>query len=92
MAVQDQRIASAQAERRQIDQDQARLRDNIKALKDTAEARELIARYVAKANQQETRIEQLATEENAAQTEKDRLQAELSAVLISFDPGQKGDR
>jgi len=92
MAAQDQRISSAQAERRLIDQDQARLRDNIKALKDTAEARELIARYVAKANQQETRIEQLATDEKVAQTEKDRLQAELSAVLISFDPGQKGDR
>jgi hypothetical protein len=92
MAVQDQRIASLQAERQQIDQDQARLRDNIKALKDTAEARELIARYVAKANQQETRIEQLATEEKAARTEKDRLQAELSAVLVSFDPGQQGDR
>jgi hypothetical protein len=92
MAIQDQRIASLQAERQQIDQDQARLRDNIKALKDTSEARELIARYVAKANQQETRIEQLATDEKAVQTEKDRLQTELAAVLVSFDPGQKGDR
>src|SRR5437588_3371695 len=56
------RIAAAQARAEAIDEeveeigkDQERLRDNIKALTATAEAKQLITRYVAKADTQETR-------------------------------------
>ncbi|MEO7509662.1 MAG: hypothetical protein ABIZ95_20620, partial [Pyrinomonadaceae bacterium] len=45
----DQQIAAIDKEVREIGEDQARLRENIKALAQTAEARQLIARYVAKA-------------------------------------------
>ncbi|MDX6709434.1 MAG: hypothetical protein QOH96_450 [Blastocatellia bacterium] len=85
IAAEDTKLASIEAETTQINEDQERLRDNIEALKDTAEARQLIARYVAKANEQETRIEQLAHDEKAARAERARLSSELSAAIISLD-------
>jgi hypothetical protein len=85
IAAEDTKLASIEAETTQINEDQERLRDNIKALKDTAEARQLIARYVAKANEQETRIEQLARDEKAARAERARLSSELSAAITSLD-------
>ncbi len=76
----DARLAAIDAEVKEISEDQARLRENITALKDTAEAKQLIARYVTKANEQETRIEQLTSERRTAATERARLQAELEAA------------
>ncbi|HYX42007.1 MAG TPA: carboxypeptidase-like regulatory domain-containing protein, partial [Pyrinomonadaceae bacterium] len=58
----DGRLQAINAELAGIGEDQKRLRDNIAALKNTAEAKQLIARYVAKADEQETRIEQLTKE------------------------------
>ena len=82
------RVAAAQARVSAIDReiaeigaDQRRLRENIEALTKTAEARQLIARYVQKADQQETRLEQLAREKQAASDERARLQAQLDAAL-----------
>lgn len=82
------RVAAAQARVSAIDReiaeigaDQKRLRDNIEALTKTAEARQLIARYVQKADQQETRLEQLAQEKQAASDERARLQTQLDAAL-----------
>ncbi len=77
----DARVAAADKEAAEIAADQARLRENIKALNETSEARALIARYVAKAGEQETRIEQLANERRAATQERARLQAELDASV-----------
>ena len=68
-------------EAEEIDEDQKRLRENIKSLKDTADAKQLIARYIAKADQQETRLEQINREKKAAQTEATRLEAELWAAI-----------
>ncbi|MDT5272286.1 MAG: hypothetical protein QOH49_4472 [Acidobacteriota bacterium] len=82
------RVAAAQARVAAIDReiadigaDQRRLRENIEALTKTAEARQLIARYVQKADQQETRLEQLAQEKQAATAERARLQTQLDAAL-----------
>ena len=60
------------------------MRENIKALTATAEARQLIARYVAKADTQESRLEQLEKDRRAALEEQARLQAELSAAIRAF--------
>jgi len=65
----------------EIGQDQQRLRDNIKALTATAEARDLITRYIAKAGEQETRLEQLTKDKQAAALERIRLQAELARMI-----------
>lgn len=67
-----------------IAQDQERLRENIKALSATPEAKQLIARYVAKADTQESRLEQLEKDRRAALEEQDRLQAELGAAIRGF--------
>lgn len=51
----------------------------------TAEAKALIARYIAKAGEQETRIEQIETERKAAQAEKERLERELAIEIKNFE-------
>lgn len=63
------------------------LRENIKALTATTEARQLIARYVAKADTQESRLEQLEKDRRAAIDERARLQSELEAAIrgLAFD-------
>ncbi|HYH84211.1 MAG TPA: carboxypeptidase regulatory-like domain-containing protein [Pyrinomonadaceae bacterium] len=75
------RVAEIDREIAEIGADQKRLRDNIEALTKTAEARQLIARYVSKADQQETRLEQLARDKQAAAEERARLQAQLDAAM-----------
>jgi hypothetical protein len=83
----DTRLAAIEAEITEIGADQTRLRENIETLSQTAEAKQLIARYVAKADQQETRIEQLTKERQAANEERGRLQPQLDAAIraLSFD-------
>jgi hypothetical protein len=80
----DQRIAAADREIAEISEDQTRVRENIRALGQTPEARELIARYVARAGEQETRIENLRNERRTAEAERARLQAELDNMIRSF--------
>jgi hypothetical protein len=50
-----------------ISDDQKRLRENIATLKNTNEAKQLVTRYIAKAGEQETRLEQISKEKRAAQ-------------------------
>ncbi|MDQ3817073.1 MAG: carboxypeptidase regulatory-like domain-containing protein [Acidobacteriota bacterium] len=81
----DARIAAIDKEIREIGDDQKRLRENIEALTKTAEARQLIARYVSKADEQETRLEQLTKEKQAATMERQRLQSQLDAAIRGLD-------
>lgn len=71
----------------EIAADQERLRENIKALTATTEAKQLIVRYVAKADTQESRLEQLEKDRRAALEEHTRLQAELNSAIrgLAFD-------
>ena len=73
----ERRVKTLEEEAEEIGNDQKRLRDNIGALKNTAEAKQLVARYIAKAGEQETRLEAIAKEKKAAQAELDRLNAEF---------------
>jgi hypothetical protein len=75
------RVNAIDKEIAEIGADQKRLRENIEALTKTAEARQLIARYVSKADQQETRLEQLAKDKQTANEERARLQTQLDAAL-----------
>ena len=81
IAAADARLAAADQEIADIAKDQQRLRENIKALEKTPEGHELIARYVAKASQQETRLEQLRNERQTASQERSSLQGEIDAAL-----------
>jgi archaellum component FlaC len=80
----DAQIQTFDTEREQIAEDQKRLRENIEALNKTAEARTLIARYVAKVNDQETRLETINTETRKLTDERARLQNELGDAIRSF--------
>jgi len=77
----DARIESINKEVNDIGVDQGRLRDNIKALTATAEARQLISRYVAKADTQETRLEQLNKDAQTLQEERSRLLGDLETLI-----------
>jgi len=81
MTATDARIESIDKEVSDIGEDQSRLRDNIKALTATAEAKQLISRYVAKADTQETRLEQLNKDKQSLQGERVKLQSDLEAMI-----------
>jgi len=81
IAAAEARVEAIDEEVTEIGKDQERLRDNIKALTATAEARQLISRYVSKADTQETRLEELNKEKQALNGETARLQGELEAVI-----------
>lgn len=72
-----------------IDDDQKRLRENIDKLKNTPEAKQLITRYIAKADTQETRLEQIEKEKKAAEEEQGRLTAEFSKAVKEFKLDRK---
>jgi hypothetical protein len=84
IATLDARIGAINAEVTSISEDQKRLRENIKALAGNAEAKQLITRYVAKADQQETRIEELTKESQTVSAERARLQAQLDVAIRSL--------
>ncbi len=67
-----------------IEKDQERLRENIEKLKGTPEAKQLITRYIAKADTQETRLEQIVKEKKAAEDEQVRLNEELRKAVGEF--------
>src|SRR6266571_3908494 len=84
MAAAEAHIEAIDKEVTEIGEDQQRLRDNIKALTATAEAKQLISRYVAKADTQETRLEQLNKEKQGLNEERLKLQKELEALVRGF--------
>lgn len=81
----DVQVTQIDNEIRGISEDQQRLRENIKALAQTPEARQLIARYVAKADQQESRIEQLNKDRQATIAERAQINRQLAAAVQAFD-------
>jgi hypothetical protein len=89
IAAVNERTTAADREIAEISSDQKRLRENISTLKDTAETKQLIARYVAKAGEQETRLEQLTKEKREAGIERNRLQSELAAMIRALTLNRK---
>ncbi|MEP6847986.1 MAG: hypothetical protein ABI999_03955 [Acidobacteriota bacterium] len=79
------KLAAAGKENEEITADQARFRENIEALAKTAEAKQLITRYIAKANDQETRLEQMRKDKQAMLDEKDKLERELAIEIKNFE-------
>lgn len=55
----DQEAVAAEREAAEIAADQGRLRENVKAVGDRREARELVARWLGRADAQEARLEAL---------------------------------
>jgi hypothetical protein len=68
-----------------IEADQKRLRENIESLTKTAEAKALIARYIAKAGEQETRLEEMEKERKQITADKEVLERELAIEIKNFE-------
>lgn len=78
------KLAALDAEADKIEEDQKRLRENIEALSKTAEAKALIARYIAKAGDQETRIEQMDKDRKSLAAENEQLSQEFAKEVKDF--------
>jgi hypothetical protein len=86
MALERRGLALAN-ERTGIDQDQDRLRENMKALKGSAEEKQLLQRYTRQLDQQETRLETLKTDMDRLSGEMEKTRGELATLIgsLSFD-------
>lgn len=75
------RLQSAVRERRseieRIEKDQARVRENLAALKTSAEERQLVARYASQLNTQEDRLVALRSEIEELELQRGKAQEEL---------------
>ncbi len=80
----EQKLEGFDDEIEAIENDQKRLRENIEALSKTAEAKALITRYIQKASDQETRLEEMEKERKSLESEKTRLTAEIAQAIRSF--------
>ena len=72
-----------------INTDQARVRENMKALRGSAEERSLLQRYTRQLNEQEDRIAALRTELAQLTARRDQLQGELNAAIEKLDVDQQ---
>lgn len=82
---QDSRLVAIKNEIDRISADQSRFRENIESLSKTPEAKTLIARYIAKANEQETRLEEMEKERKAIIAEKEKLERDLAVAITVFE-------
>ncbi len=81
IAALDAQIAARAGETQKIYDDQQRIRENLKALKGSAEERALTERYTKQLSDQETRLETLQKESAAFQAQRDQAQAELDKMI-----------
>lgn len=68
-----------------ISMDQQRLRDNMKALKGSAEEKSLTQRYVSQLNQQEDRLAVLNKEIDTLTAQRSRLEQELQTMALNVN-------
>jgi hypothetical protein len=77
-----QRVAALDRERREIADDQARVRQNLSAVD---RASDLHARYMKRLADQESRLDAIATETAAARADLDKAQRDLAAYVASLN-------
>jgi len=80
-------ITARNSETSQIFGDQERLRENLKALKGSAEEKNLVTRYARQLDEQETRLELIKREIADREAKRQKLQSELETLVqaLSFD-------
>jgi hypothetical protein len=89
----ERQLQSLQGRQTAVVQDQERVRENMKALKGSAEEKQLLQRYTRQLDEQENQLDALKKDIEKATAERDRARQELSALIatVSFDlPGQGG--
>lgn len=81
----DAKIQALEIEEQAIANDQKRLRENIESLSKTAEAKQLITRYIQKADQQESRLEQIEKETKSLEQQRENIESELAKEIREFE-------
>jgi hypothetical protein len=81
IAVLDAVITGRRSQITNISEDQKRLRENMKALKGSAEEKALIERYVRELNEQEDRVQSLSREITELQQKRDLQQSALNTMI-----------
>jgi SMC interacting uncharacterized protein involved in chromosome segregation len=86
----DVEIQRHQSQVRTIEKDQTRLRENMRALKGSAEEKRLIERYVGQLNEQEDRLEALRREIASLSERAQQKRADLRQFVekVVFDSGE----
>ena len=77
----DGMIAGRRAQVSSISEDQQRVRENMKALKGSAEEKALVERYVRELNEQEDRVQALRREISETQQKRDTAQITLNGMI-----------
>jgi hypothetical protein len=81
IAVVDAVITGRRGQVTSISEDQQRLRENMKALKGSAEEKALVERYVREMNEQEDRVQALRREIAEMQQKRDAAQSTLNGMI-----------
>jgi hypothetical protein len=81
IAVLDAEIKESKGQMEYISEDQKRVRENMKALKGSAEEKALIERYVRELNQQEDRVQTLTHEIGEMQQKRNSAQSTLNGMI-----------
>jgi chromosome segregation ATPase len=77
----EQEMEDRQKDIERIVADQARLRENMKALKGSSEEKALIQRYTGQLDQQETQLESLRKTIQNTEAQRDKANAELEDMI-----------
>lgn len=80
----DVALAKAQSQIRDISNDQARVRENMKALKGSAEEKVLLTRYAQQLNSQEDQLVALRAQVSSLQDKRTSLAGELDQMLTAI--------
>ena len=81
----DQQINQRKQESDQISSDQARIRENMKALRGGAEEHALLQRYTAELNSQEDKLAALRKEIADLQTQRNQANSELESMVMNIN-------
>jgi septal ring factor EnvC (AmiA/AmiB activator) len=87
VAAAETRLAAVAQQIADIDRDQERVRENMKALKGTPEEKALLQRYTRELNDQEDRLAALRDEQKKATADRDARRRELAdlAAHLTFE-------
>jgi len=90
IAAMDQEIKTWQQEMESIEKGQARLRENMKALKGSPEEKALLLRYTRELDGQEDRLASLQQGTGELRTKREGLQAQFDAMVQAISIDEKG--
>jgi hypothetical protein len=85
VAALESQLSGIESEQQKIFDDQQRIRENLKALKGSAEERALTQRYTQQLEDQETRLQALQAKTADLESQRDKAQEDLDAMIENLD-------